>query len=186
MSEVDDLIRNYQVEVKLPWRQSLSPAERVWFVVYAPRQERQIRLRLGDFESFTHQAGHGWQCIDVSNTFGEWMSQNPYKETYFARPNRARSLLPTFEKDLVVQVRQQIDSLALDADTVLALSGTSALFGLLRLSNLVRAIEDQVPGRLLVFFPGTYTHAQFRLLDARDGWNYRAVPITATKGNLAL
>jgi hypothetical protein len=32
---------------------------------------------------------------------------------------------------------------------------------------------------LLVFFPGQFDNNNYRLLDARDGWNYLAVPITA-------
>lgn len=40
-------------------------------------------------------------------------------------------------------------------------------------------VEDAIRGRLLVFFPGEYQENHYRLLDARDGWNYHAVPITA-------
>jgi len=38
-----------------------------------------------------------------------------------------------------------------------------------------------VEGRLLVFFPGEYhpENHTYRLLDARDGWNYLAVPLLA-------
>ena len=39
-------------------------------------------------------------------------------------------------------------------------------------------------GRLLVFFPGEVEGNNYRLLDARDGWNYLATPITADKGRL--
>jgi hypothetical protein len=30
----------------------------------------------------------------------------------------------------------------------------------------------------VIFFPGHFEHNNYRLLDARDGWNYHAVPIT--------
>jgi hypothetical protein len=40
-------------------------------------------------------------------------------------------------------------------------------------------VADAVPGRLLVLFPGEYENNSYRLLDARDGWSYLAVPITA-------
>jgi hypothetical protein len=43
-------------------------------------------------------------------------------------------------------------------------------------------IEDLVPGRLLVLFPGEYNEPQYRFLDARDGWNYLAVPIVPVSG----
>jgi hypothetical protein len=35
-----------------------------------------------------------------------------------------------------------------------------------------------------VFFPGVYENNNYRLLDARDGWNYLAVPITMQEGEL--
>ena len=33
------------------------------------------------------------------------------------------------------------------------------------------------PGRLLLGFPGKHNSGIYRLLDARDSWNYHAVPI---------
>jgi hypothetical protein len=44
---------------------------------------------------------------------------------------------------------------------------------------VVAAVANNIPGRLLVFFPGEYDQNNYRLLDARPGWNYQAVPITA-------
>ena len=43
-------------------------------------------------------------------------------------------------------------------------------------------ISREVRGRLLVFFPGEHERGNYRLLDARDGWNYLAVPIDAQEG----
>ena len=43
-------------------------------------------------------------------------------------------------------------------------------------------VEGDIQGRLLVFFPGVYEQNNYRLLDARDGWNYLAVPITSQRG----
>ena len=40
---------------------------------------------------------------------------------------------------------------------------------------------NNVQGRLLVLFPGEYENNNYRLLDARPGWNYQAVPITANQ-----
>jgi len=39
---------------------------------------------------------------------------------------------------------------------------------------------------LLVFFPGTKNDNNYRLLDARDGWNYLAQGITLHDEGLAL
>ena len=55
------------------------------------------------------------------------------------------------------------------------------LFGLARVSSVVEGIKEAVDGRLLVFFPGEHhpENHTYRLLDARDGWNYLAVPLLA-------
>jgi hypothetical protein len=42
-------------------------------------------------------------------------------------------------------------------------------------------VEGNIRGRLLIFFPGPFDRGNYRLLDARDGWNYHAVPITASE-----
>ena len=50
--------------------------------------------------------------------------------------------------------------------------------GKLSIHQDVRKVDRDIRGRLLVFFPGQYEHNNYRLLDARDGWNYLAIPIT--------
>ena len=67
-------------------------------------------------------------------------------------------------------------------DTVVAVYGVASLFGFLRISEVLPLVEGHIRGRLLVFFPGVYEQDNYRLLDARDGWNYHAVPITASHG----
>jgi hypothetical protein len=67
----------------------------------------------------------------------------------------------------------------IDENTVLAINNASSLFGFTRLSDVLNQISKNIPGRLLVFFPGEFEKNQFRLLDARDGWSYLARPITA-------
>ncbi len=68
-----------------------------------------------------------------------------------------------------------------DSDTVVALVGVASLFGLVRASEVLDKVTQSIQGRLLVFFPGQHEGSNYRLLDARDGWNYLAVPITATE-----
>jgi len=51
----------------------------------------------------------------------------------------------------------------------------------MRVSSLIDRVEDSVPGRLLTFFPGEYAGNVYRFMDARDGFNYMAVPITSTE-----
>jgi hypothetical protein len=46
------------------------------------------------------------------------------------------------------------------------------------MSDILSGCSGSFKGRLLLFFPGEYDKNQYRLLDARDGWNYLARPIT--------
>jgi hypothetical protein len=47
---------------------------------------------------------------------------------------------------------------------------------------VLKEVVKDIRGRLVVFFPGEYEDNNYRLLDARDGWNYLAVPITLHNG----
>ena len=61
------------------------------------------------------------------------------------------------------------------------------MFGLgdhVRVSALIERVQDEVKGRLLVFFPGEVEGNNYRLLGAKDGWNYLATLITAEKGGV--
>jgi hypothetical protein len=69
-------------------------------------------------------------------------------------------------------------------ETVVAVHGVASLFGFLRISEILPMVDAHIRGRLLVFFPGVYEQENYRLLDARDGWNYHAVPITASEGEI--
>jgi len=82
---------------------------------------------------------------------------------------------------LIEQLKSRIETEA-SADSVVALIGVGSLFGLARVSKVVEGIQDAVQGRLLVFFPGEHhpENHTYRLLDARDGWNYLAVPLLAS------
>ena len=57
--------------------------------------------------------------------------------------------------------------------------GVATLFGLTRVSTAIEKVAPVIKGRMLVFFPGQHENGNYRLLDARDGWNYLAIPITA-------
>ena len=48
---------------------------------------------------------------------------------------------------------------------------------------MIPLVETHIRGRLLVLFPGVYEQNNYRLLDARDGWNYLAIPITSSEGD---
>ncbi|HLP42594.1 MAG TPA: BREX protein BrxB domain-containing protein, partial [Fibrobacteria bacterium] len=62
------------------------------------------------------------------------------------------------------------------------LTGLGSLFGFLHISEVLREVSSAIRGRLAVFFPGEYENHSYRFLDAREGWNYMAIPITMTSG----
>lgn len=180
MSRVDELLKNYSRYVSLPWDNSLPGAQRVWFAVYDPADERRLRLRMPDFEIATKDAGHGWMRCDLSDAFASWMSSHTYREEYFQSSEDLGTPHPGFEKFVAELVHDKLEKG--DENAVVAVSGVSALFGFMKISRLVSMVEDSIRGRLLVFFPGSYENNHYRFLDARDGWNYHAVPITAAGG----
>lgn len=186
MSRVDDLIANYQRFVKLPWPTGLAPAQRVWMAVYAPEEERRLRLHLPEFETASKSAGHDWALIDITNAFEEWMAAHEYRDAYFATPKLIQPELAGFFELLVDRVRDQLTDFG-NEHTIVGLLGAGSLFGLgdhVKVSALIERVQDLVEGRMLVFFPGEVDGNSYRLLGARDGWNYLATPITAEKGGI--
>ena len=93
------------------------------------------------------------------------------------QPDELPGLLPEFAAHVGETVRRELATTG--PSDLLALAGAGALFGLMRISTLIEGVAPVIPGRLLVFFPGRYDRNSYRLLDARDGWNYRATPIPA-------
>ena len=181
MSEVDDLLKAYESFVRLRWDQSLSGPERVWFVVYEPSQERRIRLRLAEFENITKKAGHAWHSLDLTDAFAQWMSQHKYRQSYFEEPGLLSPALPAFTEAVAAQIKEALIAPDVDENTVVVIFGLASLFGLIRVSPTLEKVLSDLRGRLLVFFPGVHEGSNYRLLDAHDGWNYLAVPITTKK-----
>ena len=56
--------------------------------------------------------------------------------------------------------------------------GVGTLFDFVRISRVLTGVEEDVRGRLLVLFPGERQQNIFRFMNARDGFNYLATPIT--------
>lgn len=181
MNYVEDLVAAYGRFVALPWPQSVAPAERVWMAVYPPKFERRVRLNIPEFANETVQAGHTWGQVDVTQAFEQWMAAHEYAEFYFESPHTLLPALPAFFDELAAEVRLQLKAHP-DPDGVVCLIGVGSLFGLgdrVKVSSLVKAVNESIAGRLLVLFPGSKEVNSWRLLDARDGWDYRAVAITA-------
>lgn len=184
MSRVDYLIANYQRFVSLPWPTGLAPSQRVWMAVYSPEEERRLRLHLAEFETATAQAGYRWVAIDLSTVFETWMAEHEYRDAYFTNPKLMAPELAGFFEKLVAEIRSRIAS-ATSPATIVALIGGGSLYGLgdqVRLSALIERVQHEVLGRMLVFFPGEVEGNNYRLLGARDGWNYLATLITAERG----
>jgi hypothetical protein len=180
VSYVDDLLDAYRRFVALPWQDNLAPAQRVWMAIYPPEHERRLRLHLPDFEVATVTASHRWTNIDITTSFERWMAGHEYRDEYFESPELMETALPAFFDHLVAEVHEQLGRSA-HPDGVVGLLGAGTLFGLgaaVKVSALLNAVNDAIDGRLLVFFPGEYEGSTYRLLNARDGWNYLATPIT--------
>ena len=179
MSRISDLVDAYERDLGLTWRDGLSGAERVWMLVYPPEIERQVRAKLPELEHRTVTAGRKWEAIDLSDALGRWVAEHEYAEAFYEDPSDFSSaVVDMFADDVARFVRERLS--AADEDTVVALVGVAALFPFVRASALIQAVDDAVRGRLLVLFPGRHdpdTHS-FRLLDARDGFNYRSRVIT--------
>lgn len=185
MGQIERLIQNYDTRVSLPWERNLAGPQRVWFAVYNKADERRLRRRFEEFEISTRRAKRGWLTIDLTDAFAHWLSSHEYRYSYFENPEHLEGESPAideFKESLVRQVTGVLTSAEADQNTVVGVYGVASLFGFLKTSELVAKIESAIRGRLLVFFPGEHENNTYRFLDAREGWNYLAVPITADEG----
>ncbi len=179
-SKIDQLISAFESVVNEPWSSALSGQERVWFIVYDPTDQRKVDLRIGDFENVTLKANKKWISISLKQIFPKWLTENEYKEEYFNEPeNLVDALKYEFKLFVIEYLISEISNPDVDDDSLIAVTDISSLFGFIRISDLLTGCSDEIKGRLLLFFPGEFDNNHFRLLDARDGWNYLARPITA-------
>lgn len=182
MSRVSELTDAYKAELGLLWRDNLSGAERLWMLVYPPEIERQVRSQIPEIGVRTITAGRRWDVIDISDDLGRWVAEHEYADAFYEDPDDLTpAVVDLFTAELASRLRVRLTQA--DEQTVVALVGVASLFPFVRASGLIEALDDAVRGRLLVLFPGRHdpdTHS-FRLLDARDGFNYRARVITPEK-----
>lgn len=178
-SHVDNLLKAYKRHVTLPWTAILAPSQRVWFAIYPKEDERKLRYKVDSFGLTTVEAGKKWLLIDLTNVFSTWMDDQPYRDRYFTTPQA----LPTKKAAFLKDVSEHVIRLCRDAhvgdDTVIGLLGAASLFGFSHISELVPIVAEKVQGRILVFFPGSRQGNTYRLMDAREGWNYLATAIVA-------
>lgn len=185
MGKIEDLASVYERHVCAPWQSSLAGAQRVMMVVYDKELERTLRARVGEYEQVTRRSGHDWKLVDSTRWFAEWMAADEYRDAYFEDPELlGMKLAGEFRPFVTERFSKELEFA--DDNTVVALLGVASLYGFLRVSELIRSVEQSIHGRLLVFFPGTKNDNNYRLLDARDGWNYLAQGITLHDEGLAL
>lgn len=180
MSAINRLLDNYARQVRLPWSSNIAGKQRVWFAVYPPEEERRLRAKLPQFETHTREAQHGWSTVDLTRVLPEFLATQKYREQIFQQPQhwRPKAALEERAAEIVAAACAHEDA---DTNSVVAVTGLASLFDFMRVSSLMERVEDTVRGRLLVFFPGDYTGNVYRFMDARDGFNYLAVPITSAE-----
>src|SRR5258708_37206056 len=164
--------------MRLPWPANKSGRERVWFSFYQPGEERGVRPRLPQFEAVTLAANHGWTVVDLTRLLPEFLAAHKYRESMFQKPEHFR-VGGDLEVRAAALIKQACSREEVDANAVLAVTGLAPRFAFIRVSSLIERVEDGVRGRLLIFFPGEYANNVYRFMDARDGFNYMAVPITS-------
>jgi len=183
-NRIETLLKNYRKRIDLPWAGNLAGAQRVWFALYPPAEERRLRLRLPDFEMETKSAMHGWKLFDLTEACPQWLSAHAYRDSYFAKSsNFTNAVRKRFEQHVVKQLRDAATTGDVNQDTVFAILGVGSLFGVLTIAEVIKAAAEVVPGRLLVFFPGYKTENNtYKLLDAAIAWNYLAEAIPSDEG----
>ncbi len=178
-TRIDQLVEAYIKVVSEPWSTALSGQERIWFLVYDPSEQRKVDLHVGEFETAAIKAEKKWKSISLKQCFPTWMANHEYREDYFNSPEYIVDQLEAEFIPFAIQfLKDELCKIEQDENTLIALKDVSALFGFARLSEILKSCDKDIKGRLLIFFPGEFEHNHYRLLNARDGWDYLARPIT--------
>lgn len=179
MARIEDIAERYGRHIATPWQRTIAGAQRVVMVVYDKELERTLRARKLAFETATREAGHDWFEVDLSGAFAEWMAADDYRDEYFSSPEDLQLKLDAeFPEFVAGRIRDLLRKPEVTANSVVAVLGVGSVFGFARIAQVLKKVEADIKGRLVVFFPGQFERNNYRLLDARDGWNYLAVPIT--------
>ena len=114
----------------------------------------------------------------LKQCFPSWMANHEYKESYFRKPEHIVDQLEASFIPFAIQFLEEgLKNIEQDDETLVAVKDVSSLFGFARLSEILKSCDKDFKGRLLIFFPGEREQNHYRLLDARDGWDYLARPI---------
>lgn len=184
MGRIEQLAERYERHIAAPWQRNLAGAQKTIFIVYDKTDERKLRAKRSEFQVRTVDAGHSWHEIDLTNAFAEWMASDEYREAFFEDPDDLKlKLQQEFVEFVAEKIRKQLRSPNITEDSVVGVFGAATLYGFVKISDVISLVEGDIKGRLLLFFPGDHSDGNYMLLDARDGWNYLAVPITLHDGD---
>lgn len=194
MAKVDDLAERYFRHISAPWQKNLTGAERTVFLVYPRADERKLLARLPLFEEKTRQAGHDWHLFEFQPLFGQWFAtlDSEHQQVLLEEPDSFHQEMDLdghhdspFTRFVADRLMESLEEPQSDASTVIALAGAGSLYGFTRLSAVLDRVRHAIRGQLVVFFPGSFDGSFYRLLDARDGASYLAVPITPFSSDLS-
>ena len=184
MSRINQLLHNYRRHVSLPLNPNKAAAQRIWFAVYPPEDERRLQHHIQEFELSTREVGMAWCLIDLHGQLAEWFAAEDPGEVadWFANPQDidlyARS---QWKERLATLIKSEVAKLPDPARTVVALAGLMELFDFIEVSELLETLERAIPGYLLLFFPGERENNVYHFLCARAGWDYLATPILSNR-----
>jgi len=184
MNRIDQLLENYRSHVQMPIRYGLPASQRVWFAVYPAADERRLINRVDEFEMVTKEAGYEWTRVDLQGSLANWLASvdDGERAEWFRNPDDIELYAKTEWKEVLTAfLREEFAHAASPERTVFGLTGLMDLYDFLHVSEVIDGLEKAFPGFLLVFFPGEREGNTYRFLDARTGWNYLAVPITAAR-----
>ena len=178
MSKIDQLAAVFRDHVAVGWPAGSSGAQRVIMVVYDPNEERALRKKLDLFAQAAQSHQYAWHGVDLTSAFANWLGTHRYREGYFDEPDMlaagANERFTQYAAGVVLEALQRSQHTGRE---IVGLIGAASVFGVVSLSDVLSRVEHAIKGRLVVFFPGRSRDGRYRLLDARDGWDYHAVPI---------
>lgn len=177
-SKIEQLATVFRDHVAVGWPASSSGAQRVIMIVYDPNEECNLRKKLPLFAQAAQAHQYAWHTVDVTTAFADWLGAHRYREEYFAEPDMllagANERFTKYAADVILRDLNRPQHTARE---IVGLIGAASVFGVASLSDILSRVEHAVKGRLAVFFPGRSRDGRYRLLDARDGWDYHAVSI---------
>jgi hypothetical protein len=178
MSKIDQLSAVFSDHVAVGWPSGSSGAQRVIMIVYDPNDEQALRKKIDLFAQAARTHNYAWHSVDLAAAFGAWLGAHRYREGYFAEPEMlyagANERFTQYVADAVLTALTRPEHTERE---IVGLIGVASLFAVASVSDVLARVDHAIKGRLAVFFPGRARDGRFRLLDARDGWDYHAVSI---------